>query len=304
MRLGLVICLAALALGIIAQPARADAPFPYVPASQSGSSGGTVTSHIVNLSASVNGDMILVCLGFSGTPTVTWPNGWVSLKSLANGATITLDCRYEFSSGSAAGTVTITTGSSVASAYFSYIIRGALAGTTPNSASLTGTSANPNPTAVTGSITENCLYIVPLMWNTGTVSVSAYPTNYFGNQVTARWNNAGGTGIASATRDLRIDSEDPVSFTLSSSTAFVSYTVAVRPASTTATDYTPLWVVIVIFGFLVLVGFRMPFLHIFAGIVGLFLGYQIYTFTTDMPTSAIVVGVSLILFLDGVLRAV
>lgn len=304
MRPTAIILLALLALGFIAQPVRADAAFPTVPGVQSGSSGGTVTSHVVNVSASLNGDMILICIGFGGTPTVTWPNGWISIKSLVNGATLTLDCRYEFSSGAAAGTVTVTTGSSMASAYFSYVIRGALEGTAPNSASVTGTSANPNPTAVTGSITENCLYLIPLAWNTGTISVSAYPTNYFGSQTTARWNSASGVGVASAVRDLRIDSEDPVSYTLSSSTTFVSFTVAVRPATSTAVDYTPLWIVIAIFGFLVVLGFKIPFFHIFAGLLGMFMGYQIYTFATDMATAAIVVGVSLLLFLGAILRSV
>lgn len=71
-----------------------------------------------------------------------------------------------------------------------------------------------------------------------------------------------------------------------------------------AVDFTPLWITLGIFVFLVIVGLRLPFIHVLAGLLGFFLSYQLYTDVGSIVLLGVVMILSVSLFFEGILRRV
>lgn len=108
-------------------------------------------------------------------------------------------------------------------------------GTIANS-SAGSTAPNPPSLDPAGWATEDTTWLVIYGWD-GNVAHSTYPANYTDNQITDRWANTNGVGIAAATRDLAAGSEDPGAAAIASTEQWSANTYAIRPAA--APTYIP-----------------------------------------------------------------
>lgn len=208
--------------------------FPQVASTSSGNSGANTTSPSLTLPSGITaGDLLIMafCVD-STTPTPTWPSGWTQIFT-HTATEIQLQARYRIADGSEGASISLTTGN-FGSCYFGYRITGHDAATAPATTGNTTSNNNqPNPASLnpSGWDIEDTLWIAMCGWDNGTTSLSSYPTDYSSNQLTNRWNNSDGVGIAAATREVAAASEDPGVFTISTSIRWAARTIAVRPAA-------------------------------------------------------------------------
>jgi len=226
-----------LCLLLLASPAWAA--FPVVATSNGGGDSATTTSHTVNLPASIaSGDLLLIYLSCrDSNTTITNPAGWVErLNTFAqtdNGAgQVEVLISSRVSDGTEGGSVSVTTGTSVACAYISHRITGQHASSAPEFGTVAkGSSVNPDPPAVTPSWgAEDNLFLAPIFASSNP-TVSAYPTSYVDNQrreVTVVASNA---VVAVSSRNLNATTDNPGTYTISASTPWGAMTVVVRPAA-------------------------------------------------------------------------
>lgn len=206
------------------------------------------TTHTVTLPAVSSGDLLIILMAMDGNPTFTWPAGandaFTEIFSTANGTAVRLGAAYRICNGSEPGSVNVGTSASEGGGWNVYKITG-WHGTTPpedTGAGTTGLDINPDPDTNTPSWgADDTLFIAVCAYDTGTRTVSAYPTNYSGNQTNNRWNNTAGAGVGSADRNLNGTSDNPGTFTLSGIDDWVATTISVRPAAAGGGATRPGW---------------------------------------------------------------
>lgn len=221
--------------------------FPQVQTTNSGNSGANATSHTVTLPTGLtSGDLIIVAFahddaGAAVTASVTSPaSGWSTLVNnrVANdaGTTARVSVFYRWADGSEGASITVTTTGSEGSAYATYRISGADTGTNPEATTNAPSSSNsPDPPNLAPSWgSDDNLFIVAYGWD-GNQSHSSYPANYGSNQLTNRWANNNGAGIAMATRNLAAASDNPGTAGISGSEQWAAITIAVKPGAATST---------------------------------------------------------------------
>lgn len=202
--------------------------FPAVAATNSGNSGANTTSTVITMPTGATvGDLVVVVFGKDGTgvPSIASGTGWTQVGGASTGSSYGVIFWKVFDGSGDNLTITTT---SEGTCYTVYRITGhngqvnisspqVSAGTTPNPANLDPADWG----------TEDTLWISACAWD-GNVAHSAYPTNYASNQLTNRWANSNGCGVASATRNLNAGSEDPGTFTIGSD-EWWALTIAIRP---------------------------------------------------------------------------
>lgn len=216
--------------------------FPQVAATSNGNSGATGTTHVVTLPTGISsGDLLLVFFanqqGAADAPAITTPaSGWVQLFTKNQGSGQNLTVFYRWADGNEAATITITIAGNRSSAYACYRVTGADSGINPESGTAAGaTSTAPNPPTQTVSWgSADNLWIVTYAWR-GNVAHATYPANYISNQLTDRWVNTLGCGIAVATQNIAAATEDPGVAAIGTSTIWAANTVVVKPAGGAAT---------------------------------------------------------------------
>lgn len=286
-------------------PNASASSFPIVIGTTSGSGTGTSIAYNIPTGAT-KGDLFLLCITFDAGSILatTWPSGWNNAFPPTINTNVQIQCRWKTANLTEGGTVTVGVGGAGGTGgYVSYLISNVSATQSLTSGiPSTGTSANPDPPSVTGNPTDDRLYIA--LYAYVSVTNNAFPASYTTNQLNSP--TAVARRISMASRDLNGGAEDPGTATLSGSSVWVAESLTVPPFHTAVSsiDYTPLWVMLGIFAFLVLVGLRLPFVHIFAGLLGVFLGYQLWTYLADLPLSSIFLGFSVILLFEGFIRRV
>jgi hypothetical protein len=207
--------------------------FPVVQATNSSGTTnfGSETTHAAALPASISsGDLLLLFVSIStAANTLTTPSGWTSLFNTTN--TIRFACYYKVASGSEGASVNVTASTAEKWACNSYRVTG-YQGTPEAGTSATGSSANPNPPSVSPSWgSAKTLWIAASADNALSTTTPTAPTDY-GNLVNHSHTVIGINQLrtASVRRELEASSEDPGTFTLGGSGAWVAQTVAVRPA--------------------------------------------------------------------------
>ena len=208
--------------------------YPYVVDITSGADPADATSHTVTLPGSiVAGQRLIIAFGLTTNSNVTFPAGWTEIfDTSVTGAT--LACAYRDCDGTESSTISVGTVANVAAAWAIY--RVAAGSFDPNfapiaGAAANGSSANPNPPSLTtGWGSTEVLWIAVDAGSTSPpLSVSAYPTNYTGNQVFSFATGGTSNGyVILATRNLTAATEDPGTFTTSISDIWVANTIAVR----------------------------------------------------------------------------
>jgi hypothetical protein len=228
----------------------AEATFPTVATTTSNGDSSAVTSHTVNMPASVvSGDLLLVagvCRN-SITGDIGWPVGWTQIFRIASrqggadcgagGSTdVCVGAAYRVSNGSEGASITTTTSGSVGCAWASARISTGTfdAATAPSAtASAGGSSSNPDPpshTAAWGSADNQWFAIEGSTGNN--TSVSAYPTSYASNQISSCATVATSVCLGFSRRDNATATEDPATYTINNGPAnYASATIVVRPAS-------------------------------------------------------------------------
>lgn len=189
------------------------------------------TSHVVTLSESASGNLLLVFVACDGNVTVSWPAGWTEIYDFtALGATPRQACAYRVADGTEAATITVTTSGAERSVFTSYTISGYSG--TPFSATWTGgTSTSPDPPSL--SITDevvNTLWFAIAAYDDGTTEVTAYPANYEDGR-NDRTSSGTGVGQGIATRNTVVTPENPGTFTLDNTESWGVATVGINSLS-------------------------------------------------------------------------
>ena len=214
----------------------AQAAFPQVAGTATSSRASAALDDPVTLPASVAaGDLIIVFHFSDSGLTRTFPGSWAEIKDAScAGPACTVGVAYLIASG---GETSVTVTKSLSERFSAIAVRISAVswhGTTPPeiSTGATGSSANPNPNAVTASWgSADNLFIAAMAWDDsdGGDAMSAYPTNYTGNQNTGPNISSAGRG-AIASREFAAASDDPGTFTIPSDQWWAG-TVVVRPAA-------------------------------------------------------------------------
>lgn len=204
--------------------------FPQAEATNTSSDSGT--SHTVSLPAGIQaGETLLVFFCCDSSESVGWSAGWNEIFEVANGTQVTLAVAWRKATGGEGASITVTTPGSEQSAHISYRISGAIdpTSTAPEvSTGATGNDVNPNPDSLTaGGGSKEYLWIAVAGSNSGASTFSGYP--YADNQVTSQAIGSGGCNVGVCSDEVETDTQDPGTFTIDQSIAWVACTVAVYP---------------------------------------------------------------------------
>lgn len=212
--------------------------FPVVQLATTGAETGNTTAHAIAIPATVNaGDLLIAMIVFDGAPTVTWDQStagtWTLIHNTPNGTACRGVAYAKVADGTEGGlTLSITTSASEQSVYRCVRINqwnGALATGLANGTAATGTSTTPNPPAVTPSWgSDDHLWIAICYYDFGTTTVSAYPANFTEGQFNDTSGGGAGCGLGSSRRQLATNTQDPGTYTISASRAWVAQTLAIR----------------------------------------------------------------------------
>jgi hypothetical protein len=198
--------------------------------------GSSGTSHAVLLPDGSNVSGRLVWVIFSAENTVTWPSGWTEFFAGSTTSTV-LRAAYRFIDGTEGfdGTddsITVTTSSAVLSNAHAYLSKsGHHASTAPEAATAaTGSGANANSPTFdpAGWASEETLWVPAAAYRFG-ANFTGAPTNYTG--LLSLNGGDSNAPLGSARRALTASSEDPGTFTSDDGGAWVSTTIAIRPAA-------------------------------------------------------------------------
>lgn len=226
----------ALLLMLLCWCAPAQATFPTLAAAPTTTIRDTsATDDVCNLPASIAaGDLIILIHAKDLDGTRTFPGSWVEIKDVTIVATASFGAAYLIAAGGET-TVTVTTTASDRMVCIAFRIAAAnWHGTTPPeiSTGTTGTSAAPDPDAVTASwgSADNLFVAISARDESALQTTSAYPTNYGANN-TEVVNVSSGACISIGTRELAAASDDPGAFTITASEQWDSFTLVIKPAA-------------------------------------------------------------------------
>ena len=189
------------------------------------------------------GETILFIMGVSHNATVTWPSGWTGIGQVANGSSCSLHAAWHKVTGNEGEVFRITLDAYEESmiAYAMRITRCADPDVSPPEwATATGTSTTPDPPSISPAAGQKkYLSIAVFTSGASSASVSAWPTNYMrwgGNYV---YDYAGTVyqHLYPALYWFDSTSENPGTYTISASRAWVAATILVHPATSVPTYY-------------------------------------------------------------------
>ena len=222
--------------------------FPVVQATNTSATTTAGTSHTVNLPSGIVSGNLLIALfsGFFGSGTtpvdISWPLGWTEFfEQDASTSTLHLAVAgaYRLADGNEGASITVTTNLSVLAAHNTYRISGAADPATqpPEAAAISYTAAaagiDPPSLTPTGGA-KDYLWLAVAGWRRTGLSATTSPTNYTDAIEGSSAGGASGTKLRSLRRQLNAASEDPSTFTLSSTTSErrIGVTIAVHPIAT------------------------------------------------------------------------
>lgn len=186
------------------------------------------TSHAIAMPATVNAGDLLLVFTRTGGAINSHPGGWTLLHS----HTVT-PIYAKVSDGTEGGTsITIGTSSSSTSAAQVYRITGwwgTLSTGVERAASSVVSSNTPDPPLLNPAEwgAEDTLWITVALTSSSSITINSYPANYTNGTFSIATFN----GVATARRELNAASEDPGTYTISFSTTWLAFTVAIRPAA-------------------------------------------------------------------------
>jgi hypothetical protein len=202
-------------------------------------SSALLLDHPIDLPDSlVNGRIVLVVVGSrASTTTYTWPSGWIAPTAWTDGGNNgSVSIRYRVVDGSEGSSVTVSLNAAQQAVAWPWQISGQHTDAPVASARINYTgSITPDPPNLTPSWgAEDDLWIAGFAHGGTSGGVTGYPTSYADNQEALA---ATGTTVvegAIATRNLNATSDDPGTFSVTTSRQGVAFTLAIRPAAAVA----------------------------------------------------------------------
>ncbi len=224
----------------------AIAAFPTVESQSSGTSTADATPTLT-MPATVGADSLIVaCHAVDTDTTLTWNTAtygtWTQIFTASVGGVLRVECRGILADGDEdSGTFDNTLGGASDTAWFILSISGWENDTVANgtaSANATANDANPDPPNLTpGWGDKDTLWIAMTGWDRDDI-ISAYP--YADNQDTKVSGGAFPVGIAISSDELTGASQNPGTFTLTSSgDNWIAATIAVEPGAASASAVIP-----------------------------------------------------------------
>lgn len=211
--------------------------FPVVAAANTSTQGSATTTHGILLPEDVeSGDLLVAAIAVSEADvTFSWPAGWTELADTSadeSGHDVGFSAAYRVADGSEGSTVTVTSSDSLRSAHQTWRIAGAMG--PPEIAVATGgtNTGLASPPALSPSWGAADTLWLAMLAMSAPRSHSGYPSNYTNGVNTETGTTSSHVALRTAQRELNAASEDPgnFSFAASISTAWVTATVAIRPA--------------------------------------------------------------------------
>ena len=212
--------------------------FPVIKSKSTSVQSTATSTHTVVLPTGISaGDLLIVFFTNSDNGALdnySVPSGWTTLHLSTDVRRLVI---YKTAGTSEGTSITIQTrdyrdrGVSVQSAHNVYCIQaGTFTGNVYyDSPSNTGTSANPNPSSNTPTFGAGNTMWIAASYSDGVSNVTSAPSNY-GSLTQAYSGTVGSNGatMATAFRNLNAASEDPGTFTLSSSVGWGANTIAIQ----------------------------------------------------------------------------
>jgi hypothetical protein len=204
--------------------------------------GTNATTHNVLMPPTINaGDLLITLFANDGSATVTTPAGWTLLSTGARGTAARGSVYGKVAVGNEDATnVNFVTSASEQGAAQVYRVTGwsgDISGVAADVVDPGAATANPDPPSLTtGWGATNTLW---LAYSAGSryAAVTTYPTNYTNGVISIGGTDTTGASVASARRNLAAATENPGSFTMSTSQDGVAFTIAVQPALANADSY-------------------------------------------------------------------
>lgn len=196
--------------------------YPYVNATATNET-AYGTSHVATMPTHVAGDLLLVyAISYDNLNAI--PEGWTALVSNVAVGTYAGQIVYKRAT-SASESLTLTSPLSDYVRFLIFTIKQS-EGPPVISSSATGSSTIPNPPSLTPSFgTQKTLWLASEFHGAAVDPVTAYPSGYTWNETNNLQNIA---YIGVATKAASAASEDPGTFTLTSSGDWVAYTIGIR----------------------------------------------------------------------------
>ena len=223
--------------------------FPVVESVTESNYSGNVTSHLMDLPATVGaGNLLLMVFTNWSNTAQTTPSGWTALDKQTNGVYVGAGVYARDADGSESGTsVDVVTAAPVKGSGHIYRISGwggTLADDVDISTVASGTGEVPNSASVTaGWGSDDNLFISIVGSGDDDVTMNSAASGGYGNLIdTACGGGANASGrSASARLEQASAADDPGNFTLASSEAWLAWTVVVEPAGAAAGTVTDIF---------------------------------------------------------------
>jgi len=202
--------------------------------------GNNAYDHILNLATNISaGDLLIMIFATDGDNTVSNWDGFTEIFSEDNSTGASLHIGYKIASGSEGATITVTVSVFEAAASICYRITGDDSGSNPPEVSTvaTGNSANPDPASLTPTGGAKDYLWIACEGNDRNYYATAWPSSYSIDQQSEYFDGAAGCNVGAAARELNASSENPGTFTISTSEQWIACVVAIHPEAAEGTTY-------------------------------------------------------------------
>lgn len=205
--------------------------FPVVVNEISSANNTDQTDQVVTLPGSlVSGNKLVAALAIDGAVTVTWPAGWDEILD-QNRTGVSISVGVRTIDGSEGGTVTVTASGTEKSCHHVWQISGHDNAILPEALSANNNSATPNPPNLTPTGgAKDYLWLALAALQPGSNTASGFPGSYGNTGQEAGDGNATHAPLAWGRRELNASSEDPGTFSATSSN-WMAATVAIHPGA-------------------------------------------------------------------------
>ena len=223
-------------------PYPAWATFPVVAASNTGEDFGSV-DHDVDLPSGISsGDLLMLFIACrNSTLSITTPSGWTIIgATFTSGGESSGHSRsgvyYRVANGSETSPIVVTTSGVTPCAYVTKRITGQHAATAPEGGTpSSGSSATPDPPNLAPSWGAEDTLWMTMYGLMDSVTTSIYP--YADGNVTTATTAGSNVTIGYCEQNENAASDNPGTFTASGSDLWGAQTIAVRPASASASSF-------------------------------------------------------------------
>ena len=203
-------------------------PFPVVASVTTGDPTGADTYSVAYPSGIQSGDILILTMANQGNNVHTTPTPFtdaaVDFRNGGGSDDYSFGVYYRVCNGTETGNFTINPNGNPSGVHYRiYRVTGGSG--TVNANYTEGTSGSANPPSVNApDATKGTLWFAFAVWSAEVTAVTAYPTNYTGNQA---YVTPTSIGMAACTRNFKAVSDDPDAFTTTVNQSYMAVTLAI-----------------------------------------------------------------------------